>query len=66
MTLKDEEGSSECLQIKGIEGVENGVEGRQARESERIEDGVERRQAREEQEDGEWSRRPSGKAVETK
>ncbi len=66
MTLKGGEGSSESLQIKGIERVENGVEGRQARESERIGDGVERRQAREEQEDGGYSRRPSDKGVETK
>ncbi len=37
--------SSEGRQIKGIERVEDGVDGRQARENEKI-DGVESRQAK--------------------
>ncbi len=48
-TLRDggeNRGSSECLQTKGIERVENGVEGRQARKNEKMEDGGERRQTR--------------------
>ncbi len=46
MELRDDgenKGSSEGRQTKGIEGVEDGVEGRQTRENEKI-DGVEGRQ----------------------
>ncbi len=48
MTLRDggeNKGTSEGRQTKAIERVEDGVEGRQARENEKI-DGVEGRQAR--------------------
>ncbi len=56
---------SEDLQTKGVEAMEDGVEGRKARENEKI-DGVEGRQAkvREKMEDG--GERRHARGVETK
>ncbi len=58
-------GSSEGRQAKGIERMEDGVDGRQARENEKIEE-VESRQAKvsEKMEDG--GERRQAKGVETK
>ncbi len=68
MELRDDgenRGSSEGRQTKGIERVEDGVDGRQARENEKIEE-VESRQAKvsEKMEDG--GERRQARGVETK
>ncbi len=68
MNLRDNgenRGSSEGRQTKGIERVEDGVDGRQARENETI-DGVESRQAKvsEKMEDG--GERRQARGIETR
>ncbi len=58
-------GSSEGGQRKGIERVEDGVEGRQARENEKI-DGVESRQAKVSVKMEDGGERRQARGVETK